>query len=107
MGSNKQVEEDDGMKQLLEELKILDPNCYDEIACGLEQVDIEYEEDIIQGCVQRTISARDWFCSMTVAGSPIFEVIINGKKYVKRTDSSANAILTAYIAARKAQSCRS
>jgi len=91
------------MRKLLEELKTIDPVCYEEIVFGLEQVDIEYEEDIIQGACQRAIAARKMYCSMTIAGSPILEVAVDGKKYVQRTTSTAKAILSAYLSAIRSQ----
>ena len=103
------------MKELLEELKTIDPACYDEIARGLGQVDIEYEEDIIQGACQRAVAAQKWefrlgsammdeskkgfYCAiMHRVSSMWLDLVVS-----KEAASAAESILTAYIAARKAQ----
>jgi hypothetical protein len=100
------------MKELLEELKKIDPDFYDEIARGLEQVDIEYEEDIVQGCVQRAIAAGGWTyqVSRTFQGTSYGKIITqneDGTKWFHPGDSPAKAILSAYLSAIRIQPCQS
>jgi hypothetical protein len=114
------------MKKLLEELKAIDPACYDEIwrwALWQEDQD-DYENeteehdyenhrnDVIQGCVQRAVVARGWHWLLE-DGDPsitcgmfqcdIFDSEYNTMKCYVPGDSPAKAILAAYIAARRAQ----
>lgn len=115
------------MKALLEELKTIDRACYDEIwawALWLEDPDFgEYEpndpnylkhrDDVIQGACQRAIAAyrgkhftEDRFYEVSCDDIGIYQAkIFNrlGLMAVETCDSPAKAILTAYIAARKAQ----
>lgn len=108
------------MRKLLEELQKTDPTCYEEIARGLEQVDIEYEEDITQGCIQRAIEANSWIWTVTkedsnsdeaLAGTPYHAIIFTDDIDVLVDGifaaSPANAILTAYISAIRSQPCQS
>ncbi|MCK9569002.1 hypothetical protein M0R72_08680 [Candidatus Pacearchaeota archaeon] len=114
MGSDQEVEGGDEMKKLLEELKTIDPACYAEIERGLEQVDIEYEEDIIQGALQRAIVTKGWHWLLensdpsvrTDVGGFVFDICDKNYDVLAgyiQGDSPAKAILTAYLAARKAQ----
>lgn len=112
------------MKELLEELKKIDPACYEEIwqwALWIEEEgevdDIErfenHRDDVIQGCVQRACEARGWaWMNKIHMGSGIHDAEIYWKTRENWKDhggmakfghSPAEAILTAYLAARKAQ----
>jgi hypothetical protein len=110
------------MRKLLEELKKIDPACYEEIARGLEQVDIEYEEDIIQGACQRAVAARGWGHESGMYGIGFgteegeFRWIQTGWEYrafvldphshpiaSSRGDTPATAILSAYLSAIRSQ----
>ncbi|MCK9571155.1 hypothetical protein M0R72_19555, partial [Candidatus Pacearchaeota archaeon] len=83
-----------------------------EIERGLEQVDIEYEEDIIQGALQRAIVTKGWHWLLENS-DPSICACINGvvcdicdKNYdvlagYIQGDTPAKAILAAYLAARK------
>jgi len=112
------------MKKLLEELKQLDPACYDEIwqwALWLEEeggfaaddpVYLKHRNDVIQGACQRAIAARGWHWLLE-DGDPvitkglfqcdIFDSGYNALKCYIGGDSPAKAILTCYLAAMKAQ----
>lgn len=110
------------MRELLEELKTLDPACYDEIwqwALWQEEngdyasdapVYMEHRNDVIQGACQRACAARKW--SLTQLSTMWYE----GEQYDAEicdldantigeatADSHAESILAAYITARKAQ----
>ena len=98
------------MRKLLEELQKTDPDFYDEIARDLEQVDIEYEEDIIQGACQRAIAARKWSLSqhstMWYEGEQYDAEIYDLDADVigeSTADSSAESILSAYLSAIRRQ----
>lgn len=102
------------MKELLEELQKTDPACYEAIARGLEQVDIEYEEDIIQGACQRAIAARGLY--QTIEARSIEPYL--WRALVMRVDgrtfdheavhaSPAKSILSAYLSAIRSQPCQS
>ncbi len=97
------------MRELLKELAKIDPDCYAEIERGLEQVDIEYEDDIIQGACQRAIVARKWGYSQIakINDDHVCEIWWPGACGMDSAklpgNTPAEAILAAYIAARKAQ----
>jgi len=115
------------MKELLEELKKLDPACYDEIwrwALWLEDPDfgeykaddpeyLRHRDDVIQGCVQRACGG--WYLKQSRdSGGKLFIATIGevqdrdwNDEWKGEGDSPAKAILTAYIAARKAHPCHS
>lgn len=104
------------MRKLLEELQKTDPTCYEEIARGLEQVDIEYEEDIIQGCIQRACIGQKWpiiqsfDCDPDTPGAFLAEICsgeINGLLGRACAESPAKSILTAYLSAIRSQPCQS
>lgn len=124
MGSNQEDEGCDEMKKLLEELKQLDPACYEDIRRRViyamdedfklyvtNQTFRENVDDTIQGCVQRVVAARGW--RVIILSAPdharvVIDETVDGmggtRKIVELEASSpAKAILTAYIAARKAQ----
>lgn len=119
------------MKQLLAELKVIDPDCYEEIwqwALWQEGDDGPYSgdepeyrmhrDDSIQGACQRAIAKIGWSWKIINLPSGLYIAEINqlaggymGDHYevnheyliVESTAGSpAGAILTAYIAARKA-----
>lgn len=110
------------MKKLLEELKKIDPACYDEIwqwSLWMEEDErytpndpkyINHRNDVIQGACQRACTARKW--SVTQQSTMWYE----GEQYDAEicdldantigeatADSHAEAILTCYLAAMKAQ----
>lgn len=104
------------MRKLLEDLKQIDPDFYDEIARGLEQVDIEYEEDIMQGACQRKCIACGWpiiqsyDCDPTQPNTCIAEICsgeINGLLGRACAESPAKSILTAYLSAIRRLPCPS
>ena len=99
------------IKALLERLKKVDPETYDVIGYGMQSVDIELEEDIIQGCIQRAIVEKGWkyVVSNDRARQPYGQIgipISNVRtEYQHRNyaDSPAAAILAAYIEAVRAR----
>lgn len=95
------------VRGILEELKRLDPACYAEIERGLAQVDIEYEEDIIQGACQRAIAAIGGYQDITgikckgyrwMAYIHCSEIDLTAQSSLG--ESPAKALLSSYIAAR-------
>lgn len=112
------------MKQLLEELKRIDPVTYREIAnssyIGGEANYAKWiaaydnsspECDYIQGCVQRAIFdlgymfsvSRIWPRGALSAFQWKARILIDPENIIEvQSDSPSDAILTAYIAARKA-----
>lgn len=92
----------------LERLKILDPVTYAAIAAGCEQVDIEYEDDIMAGCIQRAIAAKGWDLTQTQLKSS--DIKCHAAIYLWKNglvshhgyaDTPAAAILAAYCEACK------
>jgi hypothetical protein len=83
---------------MLEGLKAVDPETYTLIQRAWSQQNCDtWKDDIVQGEIQRACERKKLFCSMTVAGSPIREVVIDNKKYLQRITSPALALLSAYL----------
>jgi hypothetical protein len=113
------------MKELLEELKTIDPACYEDIRRRViyamdedfklyvtNQTFRENVDDTIQGACQRACVARGWPMVIGFDCDPdnpkMYEVDICGGEVdgllgKARAKSPAKAILTAYLEARKAQ----
>lgn len=89
-------------------LKELDPDLYSEIADACEKVDIEFEEDVIQGCLQRAIEKRGWGWQVQTFDDPdpaknfyIAYVVGDGHENKADKNSPAAALLAAYLEARQ------
>ncbi|MCK9569733.1 hypothetical protein M0R72_12390 [Candidatus Pacearchaeota archaeon] len=113
------------MRELLEELKQLDPACYEDIRRRViyamdedfklyvtNQTFRENVDDVIQGCVQRACDVRGWYYSVGIDGNDSDQA--TGKRLpgaciwdnenldeTWAADTPAGAILTAYITARR------
>lgn len=86
------------VQYLLEKLKAIDPATYDEIArVRLEGAYIEYEDDLIQGIIQRAAIKRGWYCQVAWGGYIGFMATVEGN--TEEGDSFASALLAAYLEA--------
>jgi hypothetical protein len=77
------------------------------IAC-IEQGLLPYEQDVLQGYLQRCIEAREWVSSLRIFpdGHAIGRVWVDDEDetdYTKSLKAPVNALLTAYLAALAAQ----
>ena len=86
------------MQYLLKRLNVLDPATYDEIVrVRLEQFDIEYEGDLIQGIIQRAAIKRGWYCQVVWGAYIGYMATVEGN--TEEGDSPAAALLAAYLGA--------
>lgn len=108
---------------LLEELKVADPEIYEDIgdivnvisilSDGSFSSDAYYPDFIIQGCIQRACERREWpfhvaYYPPEGPNAPYYQAYIWPalKCHTAQADSAAEALLAAYIAAVRVEAKR-